>query len=49
VDEILSPPPVDLAAERREHVFMYQLIGDPLLPLHGPRSKLHNEQQPPTK
>jgi hypothetical protein len=36
VDEILSPPPVDLAAERREHVFMYQLIGDPLLPLHGP-------------
>ena len=32
--EILSPPPVDLAAERREHVLMYQLIGDPLLRLH---------------
>ncbi len=32
--EVLSPPPVDLAAERREHVLMYQLIGDPLLRLH---------------
>jgi hypothetical protein len=32
--EVLSPPPVDLATERREHVLMYQLIGDPLLRLH---------------
>jgi hypothetical protein len=29
----LSPPPVDLAAERREHVMMYHLFGDPLLRL----------------
>jgi hypothetical protein len=34
--EVLSPPPVDLAAERREHVLMYQLIGDPLTRLHRP-------------
>jgi hypothetical protein len=33
----LSPPPVDLAAERREHVWMYQLLGDPLLRLRRPR------------
>jgi hypothetical protein len=26
----LSPPPIDLAAERREHVQMYHLLGDPL-------------------
>ena len=32
----LSPPPVDLATERREHVMMYQLIGDPLLRLCRP-------------
>jgi hypothetical protein len=38
--EILSPPPVDLAAERREHVLMYQLIGDPLLRLHRPTSEV---------
>jgi hypothetical protein len=29
----LSPPPVDLTAERREHVQMYHLFGDPLLRL----------------
>jgi hypothetical protein len=29
----LSPPPVDLAAERREHVLMYHLFGDPLTKL----------------
>jgi hypothetical protein len=29
----LSPQPVDLAAERREHVQMYHLFGDPLLRL----------------
>ena len=34
--ELLSPPQVDLAAERREHVLMYQMIGDPLLRLHLP-------------
>jgi hypothetical protein len=33
----LSPPPVDLAAERREHVLMYQLLGDPLLRIQFPR------------
>jgi hypothetical protein len=32
----LSPTPVDLAAERREHVLMYQLFGDPLLRLQYP-------------
>jgi hypothetical protein len=30
----LSPPPVDLAAERAEHVLMYHLLGDPLLRLN---------------
>jgi len=29
----LSTPPVDLAAERREHVSMYHLLGDPLVRL----------------
>lgn len=29
----LSPAPVDLAGERREHVLMYHLFGDPLLRL----------------
>jgi hypothetical protein len=29
----LSPQPVDLAGERREHVLMYHLYGDPLLHL----------------
>jgi hypothetical protein len=27
----VSPPPVELDAERREHVMLYQLLGDPLL------------------
>jgi hypothetical protein len=27
----VSPPPVELDAERREHVLLYQLLGDPLL------------------
>jgi hypothetical protein len=31
--EGLSPPPVDLATERREHAMMYHLFGDPLLRL----------------
>jgi hypothetical protein len=38
--EVLSPPPVDLATERREHVLMYQLIGDPLLRLHLPPARV---------
>ena len=38
--EALSPPPVDLVAERREHVLMYQLIGDPLLRLHRPATRV---------
>ena len=33
----VSPPPVDLAGERREHVLMYQLLGDPLLRLDYPQ------------
>jgi hypothetical protein len=32
----LSPPPVDLTSERREHVLMYHLFGDPLLHLRYP-------------
>jgi hypothetical protein len=32
----LSPPPVDLVSERREHVLMYHLFGDPLLHLRYP-------------
>jgi hypothetical protein len=32
----VSPPPVELAAERREHVLLYQLLGDPLLRLNYP-------------
>jgi hypothetical protein len=41
----LSPPPVDLAAERGEHVLMYQLLGDPLLRLRRWRP---NVAQAPT-
>ena len=26
----LAPPPIDLTQERREHVAMYHLLGDPL-------------------
>jgi hypothetical protein len=32
----VSPAPADLAAERREHVLLYQLLGDPLLRLNFP-------------
>lgn len=32
----VSPPPVDLDAERREHVMLYQLLGDPLMRLEYP-------------
>lgn len=34
----ISPAPVDLEAERREHVLMYHLLGDPLLHLRYPAS-----------
>lgn len=34
----ISPPPVDLETERREHVLMYHLLGDPLLHLRYPAS-----------
>ena len=33
IAQLLSPPPVDIAAERREHTAMYHLLGDPLLRL----------------
>lgn len=36
----ISPPPVDLLAERAEHVLMYHLLGDPLLRLRVPPSPL---------
>jgi hypothetical protein len=36
----LSPAPVDLPAERREHVLMYHLIGDPLTRLRIAAAKL---------
>ncbi len=41
----VSPPPVDLAAERREHVLLYQLLGDPLLRLNYPQA----EPRPPAR
>ena len=34
----VSPPPVELDAERREHVMLYQLLGDPLLRPAYPRN-----------
>jgi hypothetical protein len=34
----VSPPPVELDAERREHVLLYQLLGDPLLRLSIPKA-----------
>ncbi len=36
----ISPPPLDLAAERSEHVLMYHLLGDPLLRLRRAPEKL---------
>ncbi len=47
--ELLSPPPVDLTAERREHVLMYQLIGDPLLRLHRPAAEVAKRGQAATQ
>jgi len=38
----VSPPPVDLAAERAEHVLMYHLLGDPLLRLRRPTMSVAN-------
>jgi hypothetical protein len=34
-----SPQPDDLALERQEHVWMYHLLGDPLLRLHRPADR----------
>ena len=34
----ISPAPQQLAAERAEHVLIFNLIGDPLLRLHHPRT-----------
>jgi hypothetical protein len=36
----ISPPPVDLAAERREHAAMYHLLGDPLLRMRHPAKEV---------
>lgn len=33
---VLSPNPADLAAERKEHVLLFNLLGDPLLALRPP-------------
>lgn len=41
--QLLSPAPADLPGERREHVLMYQLIGDPLLRLHRPAAEIAQE------
>jgi len=35
---LLSPAPVDLAAERAEHVRLFNLLGDPLLRLRRPQA-----------
>jgi hypothetical protein len=40
IAQLVSPPPVDLATERREHVLMYHLIGDPLLRLRRPAAEV---------
>ena len=40
----VSPPPVDLAAERREHVLLYQLLGDPLLRLNYPQARRRSQR-----
>ena len=37
VARAVGPPGADLAAERREHLLLFNLIGDPLLRLHYPR------------
>jgi hypothetical protein len=34
--ESVSPLPVDLSTERTEHVWMYHLLGDPLVQLRRP-------------
>jgi hypothetical protein len=44
----LSPPPIDLPAERREHVQMYHLFGDPLTVLHRPTYKLADAPTAPS-
>ncbi len=50
IAELISPPPADLAGERREHVLMYQLIGDPLLKLRRPAGEVAQQEGPaPTR
>jgi Peptidase family C25 len=42
--ENLAATSNDLAAERREHVWMYQLLGDPLIELRRPRDDVAQMQ-----
>jgi hypothetical protein len=42
----LSPSPVDLPAERREHVMMYHLFGDPLIRLRLPPQSVATAEPP---
>lgn len=37
IAKLISPAPADLAAERAEHLDLFQLMGDPLLRLRHPR------------
>ncbi|HEX5472249.1 MAG TPA: C25 family cysteine peptidase [Lacipirellulaceae bacterium] len=43
--QLFSPGPVDLSNERREHVLMYHLIGDPLLRLHRRADEVAQNQK----
>jgi hypothetical protein len=45
----LSPQPVDLVAERREHVQMYHLLGDPLMKMPESGQKLRIAEGPTTR
>ncbi len=42
---VMSPQPDLLAEERREHVSLFNLIGDPLLRIHHPRNVLIDVQE----
>ena len=44
--ESVSPGPLDLAAERREHVWMYHLLGDPLTKLRLPAETVAGNASP---
>jgi hypothetical protein len=41
----ISPPPIELTVERREHVQMYHLLGDPLTWLHRGAPKLAKSRE----